>query len=71
MRQYGENWPDIHMLPEETAAAALDLGAKLLLPVHWGKFTLSLHPWDEPVRRVARAATIAGLASPLRSSASR
>jgi hypothetical protein len=26
-----------------------------LMPVHWGKFTLSLHPWKEPVRRVVAA----------------
>jgi len=59
--QYGEYWPDIHMRPEETVAAARDLGAKLLLPVHWGKFTLALHPWDEPVRRSVLAAAAANL----------
>lgn len=50
--QYGTNWPFIHMLPEQTAQAALDLGAKELLPVHWAKFTLALHPWTEPIERV-------------------
>ncbi len=50
--QYGTNWPYIHMLPEQTAQAALDLGAKALLPVHWGKFTLALHPWIEPIERL-------------------
>jgi L-ascorbate metabolism protein UlaG (beta-lactamase superfamily) len=50
--QYNANWPHIHMMPEETVQACVDLGASMLLPVHWGKFTLSLHPWDEPVRRV-------------------
>jgi L-ascorbate metabolism protein UlaG (beta-lactamase superfamily) len=59
--QYGKNWPFIHMLPEETAAAAVDLGARYLLPVHWGKFTLSLHPWNEPIRRVVEAATVHGI----------
>jgi len=33
-------WPYIHMMPEETVQAALDLQAKVFLPVHWGKFTL-------------------------------
>jgi hypothetical protein len=28
----------------------------VLLPVHWGKFSLSLHPWDEPVKRVLKKA---------------
>ncbi len=53
--QYGKNWPSIHMLPEETLQAALDLRAEALMPVHWGKFTLALHPWDEPVRRLVTA----------------
>ncbi len=54
--QYGKSWPYIHMLPEETAQAALALQAAALLPVHWGKFTLALHPWNEPARRVTTAA---------------
>jgi len=60
--QYGKDWPEIHMLPEECVEAAGDLRASVLLPVHWGKFSLSLHPWDEPVRRVVRASVAAGLA---------
>jgi L-ascorbate metabolism protein UlaG (beta-lactamase superfamily) len=59
--QYNENWPYIHMMPEQTVMAARDLRAAVLLPVHWGKFTLSLHPWDEPIRRVTAAAAEAGL----------
>ena len=59
--QYGKNWPYIHMLPEQTVAAAIDLRAKYLLPVHWAKFTLALHPWDEPIRRVTAAAAKKGL----------
>jgi len=54
--QYGKNWPLIHMKPEETVRAAAELRAAALLPVHWGKFTLSLHPWNEPVKRVLAAA---------------
>jgi L-ascorbate metabolism protein UlaG (beta-lactamase superfamily) len=60
--QYGKNWPYIHMLPEQTVQAALDLRAAALMPVHWGKFTLALHPWNEPVRRLAVAAAEKGLA---------
>ncbi len=53
--QYNEYWPQIHMMPEETAKAARDLNAKILMPVHWGKFVLSMHPWDEPIKRVTSA----------------
>lgn len=53
--QYGRHWPYIHMLPEQTVQAALELRAAALMPVHWGKFTLALHPWSEPVQRVVEA----------------
>lgn len=59
--QYGPDWPYIHMLPEETAQAALDLKAKLLLPVHWGRFVLSNHEWNDPVIRVTKKAKELGL----------
>ncbi len=54
--QYNAHWKYIHMMPEETAQAAVDLKAKMLLPVHWAKFTLALHPWDEPIKRVVKKA---------------
>lgn len=50
--QYGNDWPLIHMKPEETLAAFDDLKGKVLLPVHWGKFKLSLHSWTDPVERI-------------------
>jgi L-ascorbate metabolism protein UlaG (beta-lactamase superfamily) len=50
--QYNANWKYIHMMPEETVQAAIDLRAKKLLPVHWGKFSLGQHAWDEPILRV-------------------
>lgn len=53
--QYGENWPNIHMTPEQTWQAALDLNTKTLMPVHWGKFVLALHPWKEPIERLFKA----------------
>jgi len=59
--QYNTAWPNIHMMPEETAQAAIDLKAKWLMPVHWGKFSLSLHPWDEPIKRVTAKAKELGV----------
>lgn len=47
--QYDPRWPYIHMRPEETAQAALDVGAKVMLPAHNGRFRLANHAWDEPV----------------------
>ena len=54
--QYNQYWKYIHMMPEEVIQAAMDLKAKRLLPVHWGKFSLSLHAWDEPIRRAVNEA---------------
>ena len=54
--QYNKNWRYIHMMPEETVQASIDLKAKRLMPVHWGKFALSLHDWDEPIVRVSTEA---------------
>jgi L-ascorbate metabolism protein UlaG (beta-lactamase superfamily) len=59
--QYGKNWPQIHMVPEETSAAAFDLNSRVLLPVHWGKYNLSVHSWDEPVNRLVDAVSGTGL----------
>ncbi len=57
---YSEYWPDIHMMPEETSQAEIDLNGKTLLPVHWAKFNLSLHGWKEPIRRLKRDAALKG-----------
>ncbi len=54
--QYGDDWPFIHMKPEQTVQAALDLRARVLLPVHWGKFVLAMHPWTDSITRALAAA---------------
>ena len=50
--QYNKMWPDVHMFPEETAQAGVDLQAKKIMPIHWGAFKLSMHSWTDPVERV-------------------
>lgn len=50
--QYNKNWKYSHMQPEEVLQAAKDLQAQSLFPVHSGKFVISMHPWDEPLRRI-------------------
>ena len=54
--QYNELWHNIHLMPEETVQATLDVKGKLLLPIHWGAFTLSLHSWTDPITRVTAEA---------------
>lgn len=59
--QYNKYWRHIHMMPEETVQAAIDLGAKKLFPVHWSKFALALHEWDDPIKRVVNEAEKKGM----------
>jgi L-ascorbate metabolism protein UlaG (beta-lactamase superfamily) len=54
--QYNERWEAIHMMPEQTVQAGLDVEAKKLMPIHWGAFNLSLHSWTDPVERALKAA---------------
>ena len=54
--QYHEDWKNIHMLPEESARAGRDVGARCAMPIHWGAFELALHDWNEPVKRMRKAA---------------
>ena len=49
-------WEDIHMVPENSVKAHLDIGAKIMLPIHWGVFKLSNHDLDEPIERTVVAA---------------
>jgi L-ascorbate metabolism protein UlaG (beta-lactamase superfamily) len=53
---YGKGWPKVHMFPEQTVQAHLDLKGNVLHPIHWGTFNLALHPWYEPMERLAIAA---------------
>lgn len=59
--QYGKYWPQIHMYPEQTLMAGKDLQARLVMPVHWGKFVLSTHPWNEPIERFVQMAEREGI----------
>ncbi|WP_197429481.1 MBL fold metallo-hydrolase [Flavobacterium rakeshii] len=54
--QYNEYWKYIHMMPEQVAQAATDLKTERLMPVHWSKFSLALHAWDESIKTVTEAA---------------
>lgn len=59
--QYNVKWPLIHMMPEQTVQAHLDLNADVLFPVHWGKFALAYHPWTEPIERLSANANKLGV----------
>ena len=51
----------VHLDPEEAVRAALDLGARHTVAMHWGTFDLTDEPPDEPPRRFRAAAEAANL----------
>ena len=55
--QYNEDWKLLHMMPEETVQASIDLKSKLTLPIHWGGFTLAFHDWTDPIERILNKAS--------------
>lgn len=54
--QYSKYWSSIHMMPEESVQAAIDVRSKRAMPIHWGKFNLSIHAWNEPPLRFIKRA---------------
>jgi L-ascorbate metabolism protein UlaG (beta-lactamase superfamily) len=50
--QYDKSWKYIHMNTEESFQAAKDLRAKRVVPVHIGKFCLSVHAWNSPLKKI-------------------
>ena len=53
--QCNNKWPFIHLKPEETAIEGQLLAVKKLFPVHRGKFSLAVHTWNEPTKRITLA----------------
>jgi L-ascorbate metabolism protein UlaG (beta-lactamase superfamily) len=57
-----DSYRGVHTCPEEALQAFLDLGARRMIPMHYGTFRLSQEPMDEPVERLMAAARQAGVA---------
>ena len=53
---YDDDWADIHMTPEQSVQAHLDLKGQVMVPVHNGTFDLAFHSWYDPLQRVSTAA---------------
>lgn len=51
---YDKLWPDIHLTPKQAVEAHLALQGDILLPIHWGTFTLAFHDWFEPASWVTK-----------------
>jgi L-ascorbate metabolism protein UlaG (beta-lactamase superfamily) len=59
--QYDKKWASVHLMPEESVQACIDVRAKWGMPIHWGAFPLAYHDWNDPVKRFTQEAERLGL----------
>ena len=52
---------NVHTSPEDAVRAFLDLGARWMIPMHYGTFRLSHEPIEEPVQRLESEAFREGI----------
>ncbi|HEY3688985.1 MAG TPA: MBL fold metallo-hydrolase, partial [Pseudonocardiaceae bacterium] len=59
---YSPRWfmGNMHVDPEEAVQAGCDVGARVMVPMHWGTFRLSREPALEPIERIRAAWAAAG-----------
>lgn len=58
---YDADWADVHMQPEQSLQAHLDVRGRVMMPIHNGTFDLALHPWTEPFERITQLAAAQGV----------
>lgn len=59
--QYNQAWRYSHSFPKETIKAAQELHAKVIQPIHWGRFVAGSHGWNEPVEILGNLAKECGI----------
>ena len=59
---YDEMWEGVHMLPEQSIQASIDLKGTVFHPIHMATFNLAFHAWYEPLERMVKAAAQKGVA---------
>jgi len=52
---------NVHTNPADAIKAFLDLGARWMIPMHYGSFRLSHEPMEEPLTFLAQEAVSAGI----------
>lgn len=50
---YNSLWADIHMFPEQSVQAHIDLKGKVMMPIHNSTFDLSMHDWQDPLEQAS------------------
>jgi L-ascorbate metabolism protein UlaG (beta-lactamase superfamily) len=60
--QWNAAWGDIHLGPLGALEAFAQIGAKVLVPIHWSTFVLAYHDWSEPAETLLTEAAKRGAA---------
>jgi L-ascorbate metabolism protein UlaG (beta-lactamase superfamily) len=58
---YPDSFRAVHASPEDALRGFMDMGARYMIPMHFGTFKLSQEPIDEPVKRLVAAARSFGI----------
>ena len=53
---YNHMWTEIHMLPEQSLQAHIDVKGHVMMPIHNSTFDLALHNWFEPLEKITQLA---------------
>jgi L-ascorbate metabolism protein UlaG (beta-lactamase superfamily) len=61
-----ESFRNVHASPEDALRGFQDLGADIMVPMHYGTFRLSQEPFDEPIPRLLANARRLGIADRIR-----
>ncbi len=56
-----DSYRSVHTSPEEALRAFLDVGAEMMVPMHYNTFRLGREPMEEPLARLLTAAESAGV----------
>jgi L-ascorbate metabolism protein UlaG (beta-lactamase superfamily) len=59
---YPDSYRSVHTSPEDALQAFVDLGARVMIPMHYNTFRLGREPMHEPLPRLLSAAQRSGLA---------
>lgn len=59
--QYSRFWKHNHLFPEQSALVGQEVGADILMPIHWAGFALAMHSWDDPIKRFLEEASNLGI----------
>ncbi|WP_334266531.1 MBL fold metallo-hydrolase [Edaphobacter sp. HDX4] len=63
---FPDSYRSVHTSPEEAVRGFVELGARVMVPMHYGTFRLGREPMDEPLKRLRAEAARLGIGDRIR-----